>query len=183
VADDANSLRNFLYSFHNGKLFVRLFPKKNQWGVFQMATKTAVKTAAAKGAKPAPKTKSSTARKASAVAKAAEKPQTEVSPMPEETEETLVKVATQMKVKDLIERVAAATDLNKKDVRAIVDATLAELGKALEANESLNLPPFGRLRIANQKSDASGQMMTLKLRRGGEKHSAKEALAEPGEDS
>jgi len=100
--------------------------------------------------------------------------------------EASAKVVAQMKVKDLIDRVAAASDHNKKDVRAIVEATLAELGRALEAGEILNLPPFGRVRIANQKSDASGQMMTLKLRRGGEKKPAKndgEALAEADEAS
>ena len=103
-----------------------------------------------------------------------------------EVTEAGAKVVAQMKVKDLIERVAAASDQNKKDVRAIVEATLAELGKALEAGESLNLPPFGRVRIANQKADASGQMMTLKLRRGGEKKPAKndgEALAAADEAS
>ena len=103
-----------------------------------------------------------------------------------EIAESDAKVVAQMKVKDLIERVATASDHNKKDVRAIVEATLAELGKALEAGETLILPPFGRVRIANQRADASGQMMTLKLRRGGEKKPAKndgEALAEAGEAS
>jgi nucleoid DNA-binding protein len=156
-----------------------LFPKKNQCGEFQMASRPAAKTAAAKARKP----NNSAARKATPAVAAAETVKTEVNPMPQETEDAPAKVVAQMKVKDLIERVATATDLNRKDVRVIVDAVLTELGKALEANESLNLPPFGRVRIANQKSDASGQMMTLKLRRGGEKQGAKEALAEPSEES
>lgn len=149
-----------------------------------MATKTAAKTAAPKTGKTTAKT--TTTRKATPKVAAAPIVQENENSMSHEAEDEgdgPAKVVAQMKVKDLIARVATATDLNKKDVRVIVDAVLAELGKALEASESLNLPPFGRLRIANQKSDASGQMMTLKLRRGGEKHASKEALAEPGEDS
>lgn len=148
-----------------------------------MASRPAAKTAASKGRKPAPKPNNSAARRATPVVAAAEIVKAEENSMPQETEEAPAKVVSQMKVKDLIERVAVATDVNRKEVRVIVDAVLAELGKALEANESLNLPPFGRVRIANQKTDDSGQMMTLKLRRGGAKHGTKEALAEPSEES
>lgn len=133
-------------------------------------------------------TASKPASKASTSRKAAPKPaKVALEPVVVEEAEVAAKVVASMRVKDLIERVSAAADQNKKDVRAIVEATLAELGKALEAGESLNLPPFGKIRIANQKGDASGQMMTLKLRRGGErkpgKNAGKEALAEVGEDS
>ncbi|MDZ4393778.1 HU family DNA-binding protein [Cypionkella sp.] len=156
------------------------------------------KPAAAKTSKAAPKitakaapAKPATARKPAAkpkIAATAAKPQVKEQSMNEVVEITdpNAKIVAQMKVKDLIERVAAASDHNKKDVRAIVEATLAELGKALEAGETLILPPFGRVRIANQKSDAAGQLMTLKLRRGGEKKPGKnagEALAEASEAS
>ncbi len=156
------------------------------------------KPAAAKPSKAAPKTtakaavvKPAASRKPSAtpkIAAAAAKPQTKEQSMNEVVEiaESGAKVVAMMKVKDLIDRVATASDQNKKDVRAIVEATLAELGKALEAGETLILPPLGRVRIANQKSDASGQIMTLKLRRGGEKKPGKnagEALAEASEAS
>ncbi len=134
--------------------------------------------------------KSKTAAVAAApeMAAAAAEPQIAEESMNEVVDiaEAGAKVVAQMKVKDLIDRVAAASEQNKKDVRAIVEATLAELGKALEAGESLNLPPFGRVRIANQKADGTGQLMTLKLRRGGEKKPGKnagEALAEISEAS
>ena len=162
--------------------------------------KVAPKTTARSAAKPknaaAPKPKTAVVAKPKIAAVAAEPKIAAVAAKPKINEESMnevsevteagAKVVAQMKVKDLIERVAAASDQNKKDVRAIVEATLAELGKALEAGESLNLPPFGRVRIANQKADASGQMMTLKLRRGGEKKPAKndgEALAAADEAS
>jgi nucleoid DNA-binding protein len=166
-----------------GNFPLGLFPKKNQCGEFQMASRPAAKNAAAKGRKPATKPNTNAARKAAQLVVMAENVQTQVNPMPQDTEDGSAKVVSQMKVKDLIERVAVATDMNRKDVRVIVDAVLVELGKALDLNESMNLPPFGRVRIANQKSDDSGQMMTLKLRRGGAKNSAKEALAEPSEES
>ncbi len=92
-----------------------------------------------------------------------------------------------LRLRDLIDRVTAGAKQDKKDVRAIVEATLAELGKALESGSSMNLPPFGKIRIANQKGDASSMIFTLKLRRGGEEKSAKKAekqgLANAGEDS
>ena len=167
-----------------------------------MATKPAAattsKAAPKTTAKSVPKTtaKSPAVRKApaakpslkTAIQAAPDSADLKVASMNEVTEitEASAKVVAQMKVKDLIERVAAASDHNKKDVRAIVEATLVELGKALDAGETLILPPFGRARIANQKSDASGQIMTLKLRRGAEKKPVKnadEAIAEASEAS
>lgn len=157
------------------------------------ATKPAVKATAKPAAKPAPRAAEKPAAAKPKAAPVAAKPQVKEESMNEIVDiaeaaapDSGAKVVAQMKVKDLIDRVAAAADQNKKDVRAIVEATLAELGKALEAGESLNLPPFGRVRIANQKADGSGQLMTLKLRRGGEKKPGKnagEALAEASEAS
>jgi nucleoid DNA-binding protein len=93
------------------------------------------------------------------------------------------KVALSLRVKDLIERVTAAGDFKKKDVRDIVEATLIELGKALEDGYSLNLPPFGKMHIRNSRAIDNGvSAMTLKVRRGPAKVSEtkveKEALAE-----
>ncbi len=93
----------------------------------------------------------------------------------------------QLKIKDLLERVALATDLNKNKVRAIVEATLNELGKALEAGEGVNLPPLGKIRIVNARTEEQGSILTLKLRRmtpkSNDTSADKDALAEVGEDS
>jgi nucleoid DNA-binding protein len=93
----------------------------------------------------------------------------------------------QLRIKELLDRVATATDLNKNKVRAIVEATLNELGKALEAGEGANLPPLGKIRIVNSRSEDQGSILTLKLRRMAAKPAGdtmgKEALAEVGEDS
>lgn len=92
----------------------------------------------------------------------------------------------QLRIKDLLDRVAVATDLNKNKVRSIVEATLNELGKALEAGEGANLPPLGKIRIVNSRTEEQGTIMTLKLRRMQGKSTASadnQALAEVGEDS
>jgi nucleoid DNA-binding protein len=93
----------------------------------------------------------------------------------------------QLKKKELIERVVAAMGGKKKGVREIVEATLTILGDALDKGEGLNLPPFGKARIAKQGGTGSDAAMTLKVRRGtAEKKpgkGAKDALAEDGEDS
>lgn len=71
----------------------------------------------------------------------------------------------QLRIKELLERVAVATDLNKNKVRAIAEATLNELGKALAAGEGVNLPQLGKIRIVNTRTEEQGMILTLKLRR------------------
>ena len=96
-----------------------------------------------------------------------------------------VKVNPAIKLKELVDRVVAASGGNKKGVKAIVEATLTQLGDALQKGETLNLPSFGKLRVARQQDLATGSAMTLKLRRGtgggsgdgAAKRAAKEALA------
>lgn len=92
-----------------------------------------------------------------------------------------------LRAKDLIARVAGATGAKVKDIKATVEATLAELGRALDAGEALNLPPLGRVKITPAKTAGSTQPMKLKLRRGAggaqRNKQDKEALAEVGEDS
>lgn len=98
------------------------------------------------------------------------------------------KDAAMLKIKVLVDRVITTSGVsNRKNVRQVVEATLAELVKALQAGEAPNLPGVGRLRVANTREDASGLHMTLKLRRPNAKAASekdgKEALAEVGEDS
>ena len=96
-----------------------------------------------------------------------------------------VKINTALRVKDLVDRVSSTGDFKKKDVRDIVEATLAELGRALEAGEVLNLPPFGKLRVGRSRDLANGSVMTLKLRRmptkAGDKKAGMPGLADAGE--
>ena len=94
---------------------------------------------------------------------------------------------TNVRLKDLIERVIAATDHNRKDVKHIIESALDEIAKGLIAAEAMILPPLGRLRVVKTSTDDDGVSMTVKLRKVGEKQQAKtgdkETLAEPGEAS
>ena len=93
-----------------------------------------------------------------------------------------------LKIKGLIDRIAEKSSVKRKDLREVVEVTLAELGAALAKGESVNLPGLGNLRVARK---AENGMIILKLRQPDpnvvkEKPSkgedaGKEALAEAGE--
>src|SRR5574343_1821842 len=92
----------------------------------------------------------------------------------------------QLKKKELVDRVTEATGGKKKLVKEIVEATLAALGEALQKGEALNLPPFGRAKVARSKGEGKESSITVKLRGEREKivpKPKKETLAEVGEDS
>jgi len=105
----------------------------------------------------------------------------ETDPAAEESSES----APQLRIKVLVDRVADSAGGNKKDVRKIVEATLTQLGQALNSGEMLNLPELGRIRVARKQGSGPGAMMTLKMRRGpsgGKKAAAAEdTLAVPEE--
>lgn len=84
-----------------------------------------------------------------------------------------------LKVKDLIDAVAAATGGKKSDVRQAVEATLDAIGKALATGSDLNLPPLGKLRVAK----SNGTVLTLKLRLADGPKGAGLALADEDQDS
>jgi nucleoid DNA-binding protein len=92
-----------------------------------------------------------------------------------------------LRTRDLVARVAEATGAKVKDVRGTVEATLAELGKALDQGQSLQVPPLGKLSVAPRKGADDTRPIKLKLRRAADpkvkKASKKEALAEPDEAS
>lgn len=90
--------------------------------------------------------------------------------------------APALKLKDLVDRVAAATGAKKPEAKKAVEATLAAMSAALKSGSDLSLPPLGKLRIAR----TTGSVLTLKLRQAeGGKADAKagaKALADDGED-
>jgi DNA-binding protein HU-alpha len=87
---------------------------------------------------------------------------------------------TSLKKKDLIDRVVAASGVKKKDAKPVVEAMLAEMGEALGRGEGLQLLPFGNLRVVKSKDLASGEVVTVKVRRPGPRSpKAAAPLAEP----
>jgi nucleoid DNA-binding protein len=142
----------------------------------------------------APAKKASTAKPKAAPKTAAKSTEAKAKPVKEpkapKAEVSKPTAGATLRAKDLVGRVAEATGAKIKDIKDTVEATLAELGKALDAGEALNLPPLGRVKITPAKADAGGAPMKLKLRRGAgggagaaKKTPSKEALAEDGEDS
>ena len=83
-----------------------------------------------------------------------------------------------LRLKDLVDKVAASTDVKKKDVKTVVEATLLAMGAALKAGESLNLAGLGRMRVARAGNDDGGAM-TLKLRMGGPAAKGEKPAAAP----
>jgi DNA-binding protein HU-alpha len=71
--------------------------------------------------------------------------------------------AAVLKLKDLIDQVTDVSGAKKKDVKTIVEVTLARLRATLGRGESLNLQGFGHLRVA-RKATPESPVMTLKLR-------------------
>jgi nucleoid DNA-binding protein len=67
--------------------------------------------------------------------------------------------------KDFVDRVIAATGATKAEARPIIEATLAQLGAALSAGETLAVPPLGRARVNLEKDQRGGDVITLRVRR------------------
>ena len=126
-----------------------------------------------------PKTADTTPAKAEKPARAKPaKPKAEIAKPEVTAVETAVASAGQMKLKDLIDAVAAKTGGKKPEVKAVVEATLAALGEALATGKALVVPPLGKLRVVKNK----GPALTLKLRLADGAKAAGVALADDGED-
>lgn len=67
--------------------------------------------------------------------------------------------------RDFIGRVADASGISRAQARPLVEATLAALGSAIAAGETLALPPFGMARIKRTTDNKGGEVIVLKLRR------------------
>ena len=138
-----------------------------------IAKKPAAKAASATKAVPAAKSRNASkpaASKPAATAKpAAAKPARAAKPVAVAlaSAATNAKIkAPAVKIKDLMARVLDATGAKKKEAQAVIEATLTALGEALHKGEELNLPGFGRARVARVADKGDAAMLTLKLRRG-----------------
>lgn len=73
--------------------------------------------------------------------------------------------ASVVQKRDFIDRVVAASGARRAEARPIIEETLAQLGKALSAGETLAVPPLGRARMNLEHDQRGGQIITLRLRR------------------
>ena len=69
-----------------------------------------------------------------------------------------------LRKKDLIERVTEASGVKRKDAKAAMEATLAELGRAIAAGEELNLQGLGKLKVNRVQEQSNGTIYICKLR-------------------
>ena len=103
-------------------------------------------------------------------------------PVAEDAAEGAAAPGAVLKKKDLLDRVAARSGVKKGEARDIVEAVLAELGAALARGEGLNLPPLGKAKVNRTRDSAQGEVLIVKLRRGGEgKETAQTPLADDAE--
>ena len=120
------------------------------------------------------------ARPARPAAKGANASAAKLKPAPKLAAKPAGKPGTDMvRLKDIIESVAAATGQKKPEAKKAVEATLSAIGAALAQKSILALPPLGKLRVAK----ASAGVMTLKLRLAGATKAKGLALADDDEDS
>jgi len=75
--------------------------------------------------------------------------------------------APALRKKEFLQRILTVTGAKKKDAQGIMEATLKVLGDALSRGESLALPGLGKARVGRQVDKTGGEMLVVKLRRGG----------------
>ncbi|MGC9371317.1 MAG: HU family DNA-binding protein [Paracoccaceae bacterium] len=88
-----------------------------------------------------------------------------------------------LRKKELIERVVTQSGLKKKDVKPVVEATLAVLGEALAKQEPMNLQPFGKLIVNRRKEQPNAEVLITRIRRPRQsvEEVGKDPLADPDE--
>jgi nucleoid DNA-binding protein len=82
-----------------------------------------------------------------------------------------------LRKKDLVERIITQSGLKKKDVKPVLEATLAVLGEALSNGERMNLPPFGKLTVNRRRALENGEVLITRIRR--VPHSVEEDRKDP----
>jgi len=66
--------------------------------------------------------------------------------------------------RELLDRLSNRTGTSAATMAPVLLAALEELGQAIEAGETLAIPPLGRLRVT-KGSPAEGHQYTIRLRR------------------
>lgn len=95
---------------------------------------------------------------------------------------------TRFKRQALLDAVCAKAPIKRTDAKTLIDVLLDELGRAIDSNDELILPPLGKLSIKRRNTEgAGGDVLTIKLKRandagagGGDKETP---LAAADEDS
>ncbi|WP_377506124.1 HU family DNA-binding protein [Octadecabacter sp. R77987] len=83
--------------------------------------------------------------------------------------------------KELIDRVVLESGMKKKDVKPVVEAMLAVLGRSLSQGEEMIAHPLGKLKVNREKNLPNGKMMIVKVRQNAETVATNDPLAEAAE--
>ncbi len=83
---------------------------------------------------------------------------------------------------DFIERVATRSALKKNQVKPVLEAALAVLGDALDAGETLQIPPLGRIKVRKVNENDKGKTIVCQLRRNHAMNSGAIAVAKGFDD-
>ncbi len=69
----------------------------------------------------------------------------------------------QVRKKDFVDQVAAASGARKPDVRNVVDAMLALMAERVGAGDELIVPPLGRVRMVKEKDNGKARIVILRV--------------------
>lgn len=75
-----------------------------------------------------------------------------------------VEAKVMLRARDLVERVAASCpDVKKAHLRSVIDATLSELSNALQRQEMINLPQFGKAKVQRVKQTGDAPVSLVRV--------------------
>ncbi len=66
---------------------------------------------------------------------------------------------------DLIQAIADRVSLKRSEAKMVFDVVLDEIGKALDANDEVIVPPLGKMMVKKRIDKPKGAMLTVKLKR------------------
>lgn len=70
-----------------------------------------------------------------------------------------------LRKKDFVERVMIASGVKKPVARDVSEAVLKVLGEALDAGETMTLPPLGKIRVTKHLDKQGGEVLQVKIKR------------------
>ncbi len=85
---------------------------------------------------------------------------------------------------DLIDAVAARSELKRSDVRVLMELVLDEIGNALDREDEIALAPLGKLSVKKRKDAPNGNIIMTRIKRQKRDEKTGETpLADPDEGS
>ena len=134
-------------------------------------TTTKARSATAKTTKTTAKAKTATRAKSAAKGVTAPKAAPKAAPKTTATRTTKpvaapkAEVARELKKKELIDRVVAASGVKKNQAKPVVESMLAILGDALAKGEAMNLEPMGKVKVQKEKDVGGANVYSCRIRR------------------